>query len=96
MTEHNGEIFQLEKEFRQEMRDGLKEIKDIVNTGFTRVNGSIGKHETKLGEHEVSLAKHEERITAQEDKPSATKAVWLVGGLLGFIVTVLTVINMLK
>lgn len=96
MTEHNGEIFQLEKEFREEVRRTLVRIEGKVDDGFKRVNGSIGRHDTKLGEHEVSLAKHDERITAQENKPSATKAVWLVGGLLGFIVTVLTVINMLK
>ena len=60
------------------------DVKNILAT-LKRLNGSVAIHETRLQEEEKYTASHIVRIKSLERRPSASKAVYLVGGVLGLI-----------
>lgn len=69
------------------LRDIKKDVKNILGQ-LTKLNERTDENEDNIGELKTNREVSDLRIRMLEKRPSATKAVLAVGGLLGILMTV--------
>lgn len=68
------------------------DVKSVI-AGINKINGRVGRMEDVSSDIRVILENHETRIKAVERRPSAVKAIILVGSIMAVLMVTLKILG---